>query len=77
MTQRCKHCGETNCVSGSFAGLAGLHFKPDVTPLVTLSHWEVTVDASLCLDCGNIEMFGRKADVSQLRHNMQKSRKDS
>jgi hypothetical protein len=56
--EKCYRCGSTRLQPGRVRAESRLSFVPDNAPFWTLSTLNVALEASLCMDCGAVELFG-------------------
>lgn len=61
---KCIRCGSEQASSGALYGPTRLSFRPDGTRFLTLETGDVLTKASMCRECGLVEILG---DVNKLR----------
>jgi predicted nucleic-acid-binding Zn-ribbon protein len=54
----CLRCGSTNLEPGMIQSTGRVRFRATNTKVMTLQTGDVTIDASICLDCGTLELVG-------------------
>lgn len=61
---KCIRCGSEKSSSGALYGPTRLSFRPDGTKFLTMETGDVLTKASMCRECGFLELLG---DVNKLR----------
>jgi hypothetical protein len=61
---KCIRCGSEQPSPGALYGPTRLSFRPDGTRFLTLETGDVLTKASMCRECGFVEILG---DVNKLR----------
>jgi hypothetical protein len=56
--KKCLRCGGTQLQPGKIKSTGKIWFKPEKTKFLTLKTSNVDMHASLCLDCGTIDLAG-------------------
>jgi len=62
-TQKCVRCGGDLLAAGALYGPRRMSFRPEGTKFLTLETGDVLTKASMCRECGLIELTG---DVEKL-----------
>lgn len=63
-TTKCVRCGSEILAAGALYGPRRMSFRPEGTKFLTLETGDVMTKASMCRDCGLIEITG---DVEKLQ----------
>jgi len=63
-TTKCVRCGSEMLAAGALYGPRRMSFRPEGTKFLTLETGDVMTKASMCRDCGLIEITG---DVEKLQ----------
>ena len=56
--KKCLRCGSTKNTSGWMQSTGKLYFRPDHVKFLTAMTADISVNCSMCLECGAIEMAG-------------------
>lgn len=65
---KCVRCGAESSAAGALYGPTRVSFRPDGTRFMTLETGDVLTKASMCRECGFVEIVG---DVNKLRRLIQ------
>jgi len=60
----CRRCGSAAIAAGAFHGPGRASFRPEGAKFLTLESGDVMTKATMCMQCGLIELTG---DVNKLR----------
>ena len=60
---KCSRCGGIDFESGSIHSTGKVHFRPAHAKFLTLHTGDIAVNASVCVNCGHVELV---ADVKKL-----------
>jgi hypothetical protein len=56
--KKCFRCGSTKDTSGWMQSTGKMYFRPDHVKFLTPKTADISVNGSMCLECGSIELVG-------------------
>ena len=56
--KKCVKCGSASLEPGAIQSTGRIHFRPENTKLLTFKTGDVAIKATICLECGFIELIG-------------------
>ena len=71
---KCTNCGRSNLEPGSLISFGKVYFRPEMLKFLTIKQ-SVRVSASVCLDCGNVQLFASPHEVEQITQRAQADRR--
>ncbi len=66
MVEKCTRCGCTKIEKGKLQATGRVHFYPEDAKFLKAKTTPVSVRGFMCVDCGNIELFGDQKKVDEL-----------
>lgn len=65
-TSRCGRCGSESLADGAVHGFVRASFRPDGTRFLTLETSDVMTKATMCRQCGHVEITGDVRKLARL-----------
>ncbi len=67
-TPKCRGCGSESLAAGALHGFVRASFRPEDTKFLTLETSDVMTRATMCRECGLIEIIGDVRKLERIHH---------
>ena len=63
----CRSCNQGPLIDGAIQSPGSIYFRPTQTPFLTFSTADISVNARMCSNCGNVELVGDSRKLRLLK----------